>query len=264
MNPLDTVAKSQLPARSSNPLPFVLPLILFLLIASRYPDFTSPSELDSFDKTGQLVPASEQVDDGMRVETWWYMGMIGIQVVVASGMLVWFRRVYLQHFPFRVSALSAVVGIVGVLLWIGVCNLGLEPKLLQVFGFDASRPSFDPFTLKDHWTRILFLVLRFTLLAVIVPIIEELFLRGWLVRWIENPSWENVSLSGLSIGALLTASAYGVLTHPSEAIAAFLWFGLITWLMNRTGNLWDCVVAHSVTNLLLGIYVLKFEQWQLW
>ena len=150
------------------------------------------------------------------------------------------------------------------MLWIGVCSLELEPRLLKLIGLDLSRPSFDPFTLQDKSVRVLFLALRFTLLALIVPIIEELFLRGWLVRWIENPNWENVGLTGLSFGALITASVYGVLTHPSEAIAAFLWFGLVTWLMNRTGNIWDCVVAHSVTNLLLGIYVLKFEQWQLW
>ena len=43
-----------------------------------------------------------------------------------------------------------------------------------------------------------------------------------------------------------------------------LWFGLVSWLMNKTGSLWDCVVAHAVTNLLLGIYVLIFAQWHLW
>jgi CAAX prenyl protease-like protein len=260
MTQLDSEATSEQTPRSSNPLPFVLPLILFLLIASRYPDVAPPSE---FDQLHQLVPESEE-SGGMTPETWWYMVMIGVQVVVASGLLIWFRKVYFQHFPFRISPLSVVVGIVGVVLWIGVCYLELEPRLLLALGFDTSRPSFDPFTLKDSSVRTLFLALRFTLLALIVPIIEELFLRGWLVRWIENPSWEYVSLQGLSWKALLAASVYGVLTHPSEAIAAFLWFGLVTWLMNRTGSLWDCVVAHAVTNLLLGIYVVKFEQWQLW
>ena len=49
-----------------------------------------------------------------------------------------------------------------------------------------------------------------------------------------------------------------------EAIAAIAWFSLVTVLMVRTKNVWDCVVAHAVTNLLLGIYVIWFEQWQLW
>ena len=88
--------------------------------------------------------------------------------------------------------------------------------------------------------------------------------RGWLMRWIENPDFQTVSLKQLGVGALLSASAYGVLTHPSEAIAAFMWFGLVTLLMRWTGNLWDCVVAHGVTNLLLGVYVIVYAQWHLW
>lgn len=252
MTQLDSEPTSQQPARSSNPTPFVLPLILFLLIASRYP---GPNE---------LAYSGEEGGDGMTTDRWWFIVMIGIQVVVASGLLIWFRKVYFQHFPLRISPLSVVIGIIGVMVWIGVCEFGLEPRLLAAIGFDASRTSFDPFTIEKTSIQTLFLGLRFLLLALIVPLIEELFLRGWLVRWVKSPNWENVSLQGLTIGALLTASVYGVLTHPSEAIAAFLWFGMVTWLMNRTGNLWDCVVAHAVTNLLLGIYVLKFEQWQLW
>jgi len=46
-----------------------------------------------------------------------------------------------------------------------------------------------------------------------------------------------------------------VLSHPGEVFAAVAWFSLVTWLMVRTRNIWDCVVAHAVTNLLLGVYV---------
>jgi CAAX prenyl protease-like protein len=235
--------------------PFILPLFVFLLIVSFYPDFAKSYEDLAFDETGA---------SGVTSETWWYIAMIGVQVVIATGLLVYFRKIYVQHFPIRCSPLSILVGVVGVVLWIGVCQIGLEPRLLSMIGMDHSRPSFNPFTIEDGQVRLLFLGLRFTLLALIVPIIEELFLRGWLVRWVQDPNWENVGLKGLSVAALLTPSIYGVITHPSEALAAFLWFGLVTWLMARTGNLWDCVVAHAVTNLLLGIYVLQFEQWQLW
>jgi hypothetical protein len=33
--------------------------------------------------------------------------------------------------------------------------------------------------------------------------------------------------------------------------------------MTKTKNLWDCVVAHAVTNLLLGAYVLWSGHWEL-
>lgn len=240
--------------RTSSPVPFVLPLIVYLIITSFYPQFAE-SYVDEFDEldAGIVTP-----------ETWKYLLMVGVQVVLASAIVLYFRKVYLEHFPFRVSPISVGVGVVGVVLWIGVCSLEIEPRLLGLLGFDFSRPSFNPNTIEDSGVRMLFLGLRFSLLVMVGPIVEELFLRGWLVRWVENPAFETVSLKGLSVGALLAASGYGVLTHPTEAIAAFLWFGLVTWLMNRTGSLWDCIVAHSVTNLLLGIYVLQTGAWHLW
>ena len=51
--------------------------------------------------------------------------------------------------------------------------------------------------------------------------------------------------------------------HPGELAAAFVWFSMITGLMVTTRNIWDCVAAHATTNLLLGIYVVSFNQWQL-
>jgi hypothetical protein len=54
------------------------------------------------------------------------------------------------------------------------------------------------------------------------------------------------------------------LTHLGEVLAAAAWFGMVTWLMVRTRNLWDCVLAHAVTNLLLGIYVVTWHEWTLW
>jgi len=42
-----------------------------------------------------------------------------------------------------------------------------------------------------------------------------------------------------------------------------VWFSMITGLMVATRNIWDCVAAHAVTNLLMGIYVVGWNQWQL-
>jgi membrane protease YdiL (CAAX protease family) len=57
---------------------------------------------------------------------------------------------------------------------------------------------------------------------------------------------------------------FPALAHPGEVFASLAWFGMVTWLLIRTKNIWDCVAAHAITNLLLGIYVLTFDQWQLW
>lgn len=233
---------------------FIGPFLVFMVLINFYPKF----ELS-------VDPDADTIVDTARATT--YAGLVALQVIVLSGVLIYFRKTILAQFPLRVSWLSVVVGAIGIVLWIAISELRIEHSLLESIGWAGAvaRPSFNPFEqLPDQPMRYVFLAFRFCLLAVIVPIIEELFLRGWLIRYIENPKWWTVSLSAITMTGIATATAYGVLTHPGEAIAAFVWFSLVTWLMLKTGNLWDCVVAHSVTNLLLGFYILWQGAWHLW
>jgi membrane protease YdiL (CAAX protease family) len=54
-----------------------------------------------------------------------------------------------------------------------------------------------------------------------------------------------------------------MLYHP-EKLASLAWFSLVSWLMVRTKNFWDCVAAHAVTNFLLGVWVVTTGDWRLW
>ena len=246
--------------RSSSPLPFVLPFVIYMLIGA----FWSVDVMESYQGDG----FSDSVIPTMTPETWQYIFKIGTQILICGGLLFYFRKTYFAHSQPRFSLLAVAVGGIGVVLWVGVCHPQIEHQLLsflpEAICPDLDRPSFNPFLIQDSAVLAMFLLVRFAALAILVPLVEEIFLRGWLVRWVENPEFENVSYQGLGWSALMAASIYGVATHPMEAIAAFLWFGLVTWLMVRTGNLWDCVVAHGVTNLLLGVYVISSGQWQLW
>ena len=58
----------------------------------------------------------------------------------------------------------------------------------------------------------------------------------------------------LTLPAVLVGVGVPVLYHhfPVETLAVLAWFSLITWLMAKTKNIWDCVAAPAVTNLLLG------------
>ena len=232
---------------------FVAPFIIFLVAVQFYPSFAGEQQLST---------------DTISQNTITYMIMLVGQIIVAASLLLYFRPIYLRHFPFKFSWLSVVVGVVGIVVWVGLCHLEIEKSIMTAIGFGPSgesRPAFNPFEhLPDTMWRIAFLVPRFLVLALIVPLVEELFLRGWLVRYVEDVDWEPIALSGLGWSALIAPTVYGVATHPGEAIAAIAWFSLVTLMMVRTKNVWDCVVAHAVTNLLLGVYVIWFEQWQLW
>jgi membrane protease YdiL (CAAX protease family) len=53
------------------------------------------------------------------------------------------------------------------------------------------------------------------------------------------------------------------LAHP-EWVAALAYCALLNGLLYWRRNLWDCIVAHAVSNLVLGIYVLATGNWMLW
>jgi CAAX prenyl protease-like protein len=158
--------------------------------------------------------------------------------------------------------------VVGVVLWVGICKLGLEQHVLALFGLGdwlPERVGFNPFQqLTDPFRRNLFLIFRFALLVVVVPVVEELFLRGWLVRYVEDPDWFRVKLSEVGIRGISAVAIYACATHPGEAVAAVVWFTLVSVLMVRTARFWNCVIAHAITNLLLGVYVISTGSWHLW
>jgi CAAX prenyl protease-like protein len=110
-----------------------------------------------------------------------------------------------------------------------------------------------------------FLFFRIAISVIAVPILEELFWRGWLMRWlIDGDDFRRVPLGKYApmafwVTALLFASEHG----------AFWDVGLLTgaiynWWMLRTRNLWDCILAHAVTNAALAAWVVLAGQWQYW
>jgi CAAX prenyl protease-like protein len=110
----------------------------------------------------------------------------------------------------------------------------------------------------------MFLSVRLFGLAIVVPVIEEFFLRGFAMRFVMEKDWWKVPFGTVNRVAIVVGTVLPMLSHP-ELLAAAVWFSLVTWLMLRTKNIWDCVVAHAVTNLLLGVYVVVMggEAWRL-
>ena len=131
---------------------------------------------------------------------------------------------------------------------------------------DGSRAAFNPYQQFDGQIAALigFLAIRFFGLALVVPLIEEFFLRGFVARFVQDGSWWKLPIGSSAPIAWLAVIVYAVISHPGEMFAAAIWFSLVTWLVVKTKNIWDAVAAHAVTNLLLGIYVVSTNSWELW
>ena len=109
-----------------------------------------------------------------------------------------------------------------------------------------------------------FMLLRSVSSAIMIPILEELFWRGWMMRWLIDSDFLTVPLgkyvpSAFWIVALLFASEHG--PYWEVGLAAGI---VYNWWIVRTRNLADCILAHAVTNAVLAAYVVVGGQWQYW
>lgn len=218
---------------------------------------------------GQESPEVE-FDEEVEIRQWlpkhmsWYPTMYTVVIVATLACMLFASPGYFK-IPFRISFLSFVVGVVGIFVWIGLYFLDKNMLGLGAM-LSSGREAFNPFEkLAAHRTWMYqFLAIRFFGLVAIVPIVEEFFLRGFLMRYIDDPDWDEIPLGIAGRGALIGIIVYAVISHTGEPLAAAVWFGMVTWLYLRTRNIWDCVVAHAVTNLLLGIYIIQTGHWELW
>ena len=108
------------------------------------------------------------------------------------------------------------------------------------------------------------LALRMMRAVIIVPIVEELFWRAWLMRWLIDNDFEKVPLGRYSaqsfwMVAVLFASEHG--SYWDVGLAAGI---IYNWWMVRTRSLGDLILAHAVTNGILGAYVIAAGKWEYW
>lgn len=185
--------------------------------------------------------------------------------IALTALYVLFALPGMLRVPFSLSWWSVAVGVVGIFVWVGLAALDRAIGLGAMLGLGV-REGFDPFTelAGDRTWMFQFLAIRFFGLVLIVPLVEEFFIRGFLFRYVEDPDWDLVPYGvggALAVGATVL---YGPLAHAAEPLAALAWFGMMAWLYWRTRSIWDCVLAHAITNLLLGLYVVWTGTWELW
>jgi CAAX prenyl protease-like protein len=104
---------------------------------------------------------------------------------------------------------------------------------------------------------------RFAVLAAVVPVMEELFWRSFLMRWIDTRDFLGLDARKVSWTALAVTSGLFALEHSlwvAGLIAGLAYAGLYM----TTNNLRAPVLAHAVTNGILGLWILATGSWHLW
>jgi CAAX prenyl protease-like protein len=177
----------------------------------------------------------------------------------AVMLSLWIFRFTLRDLRPRaaVVAPSVVIGLVVFVLWVGIDKYVPYPH----FG---SRTAFNPLeAFPTAFGRTVFLLIRFWGLVIVVPVMEELFWRSFLIRYITSPDFRRIPIGEFSTTAFWAVAGLSGLAHP-EWLVAVITNVIYSWLLKNTRSLFATFVAHATTNAALGAYVLITHDWKYW
>lgn len=184
----------------------------------------------------------------------WHYG-VRVGIVLIALVALWRYYEELREAP-SPSASVWLLGVgIGVAVFVAWIYLDFKPLALD------PGEGFDPRS--DGVLDVGLVMVRMAGAALVVPVMEEVFWRSFLLRWIQRPSFRSVDPTTLGFKAIFISSLLFASEHR-------LWFaGLVAglayaWLYKKTGNLWVPILAHAVTNGLLGAYVVATGTWSLW
>ncbi len=185
-----------------------------------------------------------------------------IRLTVLAAAL-WFLSRKVIDFHVSRPLTTVGIGLLVFLIWIGPDTL--FPGYRQHWLFQNAITGSVRTTLSSNALgNPLVLCLRVVRAALFVPIIEELFWRGWLMRWLINPDFQKVPLGSYTAQAFWISAFLFAAEHGPYWEVGLLAGVVYNWWMVRTRSLGDLILAHAVTNGALASYVLVTKHWEFW
>ena len=179
--------------------------------------------------------------------------------------MIWMVRPFIPEMRWKLSPEAILAGVAVFVLWIGL------PGFLRMLGvassfaeFKISGGKWNPF---NHFGELtvawFFICIRLAGAAIVVPMLEEVFFRSLLYRYIVSPNFLSVALGQFHWKPFLITSIIFGLEHRewlAGILCGFAYQGLVCW-KKRLG---DAMTAHAITNLLLGLWVVWKSAWNFW
>lgn len=188
---------------------------------------------------------------------------------LVGAWLIWQMRPFVAEMRLAWSWEAAAVGVGVCVMWIGLD--GLYPKLSELTGGvgtgahgDAPKP-WNPHAQFGEGSVLAWAVIAVRLAgsSLVVPPLEEVFFRSFLYRYLIRLDFLNVPLNRFHGVAFVLTALIFALEHE-QWLAGVLCGLAYQALVLRKGRLGDAIVAHGVTNFLLGLWVVWKNDWRFW
>ncbi len=179
----------------------------------------------------------------------------GLRTVIVGGILLRYRSLYTELAVRKLDVLALLVGMLIFVLWVGM--EGHYPM------FSTASRHYNP-SIFGSGVQIVLLSLRLIGSVLVAAFIEELFNRSFLLRYIIDPErWADVPIGAYTFASFAVVALFFGIAH-------FRWLpGLLTGiilnlLLYKRKDIFACVQAHAMANLLLFLYVVYTESWFFW
>jgi len=178
---------------------------------------------------------------------------------LATGYLLYLFKEHYPELTFKdLTNIPATLAACGIGLLVFALWIKMDWTLTV-----AGPEGFNPYLLPGQTAQIAMILIRMAGAVLIVPLMEELFWRSFLIRYIIDKNFQNVRLGTFTwVSFLLTVVLFGFEhNYILAGIMAGIFYNLVLY---RTRSLAQCVLSHAVTNLALAIYVVSTGKWQFW
>ena len=176
-----------------------------------------------------------------------------LKTIVTAILVIYYFKRYKEIKKFKLDFPAVGLGILIFIIWISL--EGLYPR----FG---SPTIVNPFEFGSQ-LFLLILIIKLTGMILVAPLIEELFVRSFLMRIFINADYEKVPIGKYThLSFIITVLFFGF-SH-SMWLPGIITGVLLNVLLYKTKSIGSCIQAHAAANISLAIYVLATHNWMFW
>ena len=197
-----------------------------------------------------------------------------IQTILSAIVLVFFWK----HYDFRWTNkvwIGVVAGFVGIGFWLLPTMIydwtGMTGKPDSFFskltGLAPREEGFDPSVFGNpaaYWASLIFRLAR---AVIIVSLVEEIFWRGFLMRFLldlDGDYWKVPFGKAALISFVVVTFAFMLAHAPLDGAGALIYGSITYWVAVKTKSLLACVVMHGVANATMGAFAMTYGKYGLW
>jgi CAAX prenyl protease-like protein len=202
-----------------------------------------------------LVLTFLQDSFGEEMRYWMYFAKM-----LVGAWCIWEMRALVPEMKWAFSWEAVVAGVLVWAIWVFLDPF--YPKFEALFKMPAPWNPFKQFGDGSAAAWFFFWV-RTLGSALVVPPLEEVFYRSFLYRYCVRTDFENMPLNRFHPTSFIVISLVFGMIH-FQWIAGFLCGMIYQALVIRKNRLGDAMLAHGITNFLLGLWIYWKGDWKFW